>query len=533
MIRMLSRKLGYLRARAGKLNREANPPASTEEDLSDRLEVNLKAIRQALGETTDLAVRKSHDEDDPRRDWAIVYIDGLVDQNRINECVLNPLLAKKRTINSSREVSGLVATVFSVGSFSEVHDLRTLTSCLLEGNTVFLADQVAMGLALDTAGYEKRSIGQPNNEVGVRGPQRAFVEDIKTNMSLLRQVIRDKDLVFHQVVVGERSKTKVCVCYIRDLASDSLIREISARLKRIDTDSILASGYIEAFIEDNPFSPFPTISFTERPDVVSGKLLEGRAAILVDGNPESLTVPALLVEWFQRPDDYSYRPLYASLIRWFRYLSFFLSIAAPSFYIALTAYHQELIPTPLLITIAATREGSPFPGVFEVLIMGLIFEIIREAGLRMPRQFGQSASIVGGLVLGQAAISSGLVGAPVVMVVALTAITSFVVPYMAEVMTFMRLILLFLTAILGIVGLTFGFLFILIHFACLRSFGVPYLFPIAPSSTSGLGDMLLRAPLWWMRKRPEYIDAKDRIRRGNAPLPSAGSERRERKGNEN
>ncbi|MDP4178369.1 MAG: spore germination protein, partial [Bacillota bacterium] len=309
--------------------------------------------------------------------------------------------------------------------------------------------------------------------------------------------------------LGVRTKTDVCIAYISDLANPKLIEEIRQRLNRIKTDAILESGYVEQFIEDAPFSIFSTVANSEKPDKVAAKLLEGRAAIIVDGTPFVLTVPMVFIESFQSAEDYYSRYFFSSLIRLMRFTAFFINILAPALYVSLSTFHQELIPTPLLLTMVASHEGIPFPAVVEAGMMIIAFEILREAGVRLPRPIGQSVSIVGALVIGESAVSAGLIGAPMVIVVAITAVSSFVVPAQTDSGAIIRFILLILAGAMGGFGIAMGLFAIFIHMASLRSFGTPYLSPLAPLSTSDLKDTFIRAPLWSMNKRPKDISYHD------------------------
>jgi len=272
----------------------------------------------------------------------------------------------------------------------------------------------------------------------------------------LRRKIKNTQLKFEKITVGKQTKTDICIVYINGIANEKIVQEVKDRITRIETDSILESGYIEAFIEDAPYSLFPTVGNSEKPDIVSAKLLEGRIAVLTDGTPFVLTLPYLFIEAFQNSEDYYSRPYLATFIRWLRWLAFFISTFLPALYVAITTYHHELLPTSLLISIASANEGSPFPTIVEALLMLVAYEILREAGLRLPKAVGQAVSIVGALVIGDAAVSAGLVGAPMVVVVALTGICSFVVPTLTDVTTVTRFVLLILSGFAGMYGVILG-----------------------------------------------------------------------------
>jgi len=295
------------------------------------------------------------------------------------------------------------------------------------------------------------------------------------------------------------------------------LNEVRNRINKIRIDSILESGYIEELIQDEPYTLFPTIYNTERPDSVSAGLLEGRIAILVDGTPFVLLVPALFIQFFQSPEDYYQRADISSLIRILRYVAFFLALLTPSLFIAITTFHQEMIPPALLISIVAQREGIPFPALIEALIMELTFEILREAGVRMPKAIGTAISIVGALVLGEAAVQAGLVSPAKVIVVSITALASFISPSYNLAMTvrILRFIFMLLAATFGLFGVALGLLTMLLHLCSLRSFGIPYMYPLAPFNLSGQKDTLMRIPIWRMFKRPKLISSKNSVRQQN------------------
>ncbi len=311
--------------------------------------------------------------------------------------------------------------------------------------------------------------------------------------------------------------------YLKGIASDKVVEEVRARLDRIDIDGILESGYIEELIQDERYSPFPTMYSTERPDVVASEILEGRIAILIDGTPFVLTVPALMIQFFHAAEDYYQRADISTLIRIIRLISFVIALLGPSLYIAITTFHQEMLPTSLLIGLAAQREGVPFPAFIEALLMEVTFEILREAGIRMPRAVGQAVSIVGTLVLGTAAIEAGIVSAAMVIVVSITAISSFVFPAfnMSISIRMLRFALMGLAASFGIFGIIVGVIALVLHLCSLRSFGVPYVSPFSPMIIQDLKDTIVRLPIWAMLTRPRLISQKNIFRQNRPPRPKS------------
>ncbi|NLY74866.1 MAG: spore germination protein [Firmicutes bacterium] len=485
--------------------------------LAATLAANLDAIRRELNNSSDLIIRRFNLGGSYQDLGAIIYIDGLVDKNQVERSILRPLMLMKAPSSGRPDGDDRLADIelglITVGEIKRECRLTQVIEAVLSGKTVLLIDGSQKALVIATPGWEKRSVNQPDSEVIVKGPRDGFVETLRTNTALLRRKLGDPRLALETLQVGTRTKTEICIAYLKDIADPKLIKEIKQRINRINTDGIFSAGALEEFLEDASLSFFATMGYTERPDVVCSKLLEGRAAVFIDGTPVVLTAPFLFIENFQSPDDYTFKLFFGSMIRWVRYTAFLISILLPAVYVALVSFHQEMIPTQLLITTAAAIEGTPFPVVIEALVMGLVFEILREAGIRLPRPIGQTVSIIGALVIGEATVSAGLVGAPLIIVVAFTAITSFVTPTLVQEGTLIRFALTILSGFLGAFGITIGLLAILIHMASLRSFGVPYLSPITPMNLRDLSqDVLIRAPWWAMFTRPKVIGGQNRAR---------------------
>ncbi len=297
---------------------------------------------------------------------------------------------------------------------------------------------------------KKRSIEEPQAEAVVRGPKEGFIEDISTNKAMLRRRIRSSDLVFEDYIIGKQTKTKISIAYLQGIVNEDVLNGVKNRIGKINIDGILESGYIQQLIEDNPESLVSTIADTQKPDVVVGKILEGRVAVFCDGTPHVLTMPKVFIEDIQTSEDYYLRPYFATFLRGLRVFSLFLSIVLPGLYVALQTFHQEMIPTVLLITMAGAREGVPFPAIVEAFLMTLMLELIKESGIRLPRAVGSAVSIVGALVLGQAAVEAGIVSAPMVIVVAATAIAEFAVPSLTEAVIIYRFILILLGGFMGL-----------------------------------------------------------------------------------
>lgn len=511
MLRIIWKKIKYLMAIAdtelakGQEEGEVLPHADLEE--------NLNLLRERLGKSPDIIVRRLNFDQQYQTKAALIFVEGLTDEKVINEHILRPVMKAKGTgrgiKDNERLLEHLMAEVITVGGVQKTARIEQIVNGVLAGDTVFLLDGAINVLLLSTRGWQKRALKEPDTEVIIKGPKIGFVETLRVNTALLRREIGHPNLTFETLMVGKKTKTEVCLAYLQGLTNQRLVDEVKRRIRRINTDAILAAGFLEEFIEDAPFSPFATVSYTERPDVAAAKILEGRVAIFTDGTPVVNTVPALFIESFQNTDDYTFRPYYSTLIRLIRYLSFALSILSPAIYVSLATFHQEFLPTTLLISMAAATEGTPLPTVLEAVGLGIVFELLREAGIRLPRPIGQTVSIVGALVIGEAVVSAGLISAPTVIVVALTAISSFITPAQVGVEALLRLGLTIIAGALGAFGVVLALLVVLVHLASLRSFGVPYLSPLAPLVPRDLKDVAVRVPLWAMLTRPEFIGGKD------------------------
>jgi len=383
-------------------------------------------------------------------------------------------------------------------------EFDTCIQGLLNGQCALLLPHTHEVLLLDTAMAVNRAITEPKTETTVHGPREGLTEDLSMNLSLLRKRIKDPNLCVELLEVGSITKTKINLIYLHDNAQQEVVECFRTRIQSIETDAILDSTYVEEWIQDKTFSPFPTMLETERPDVATSHILEGRIVVLVEGSPFALVGPITFFQFFTAPEDYYQRADIATLLRWLRMFSFVLAVFVPSVYVAVVSYHQELLPTPLLINIAAQREVVPFPAFIESLIMLITFEVLREAGLRMPRIAGQAISIVGALVLGEAAVQAGLVSAAMVIVVSITAISNFVSPSYSFGIAQRLLLFVYITlgAFMGLFGILCGVLFTIVHLTSIKSFGVPYMAPVAPTVFPDLKDILVRAPRPLMKGTP-------------------------------
>lgn len=513
----MEKLLNKLRNRKGKKGKACtHSPNHTSPDLASCIQTNLDDIKLLFDKSSDIVIRTFKIRDECSTEAAIVYVDGLIAQKVINESAMKSLMLQSYSSvsNDERAQKNVFETIkehfLTISDVKEVKDMDEVVDQILSGDTILFVDGSPIALSLSTKGWENRGVTEPDSESVIRGPREGFSETLRTNTALLRRKIKDRHLIIEAIKIGKITRTDVAIAYVEGIASGDIIAKVKKRLDQIDVDSILESGYIEELIEDAPFSLFPTIANTQKPDVVAGKLLEGRVALFVDGTPHVLTMPAVFMEYLQTSEDYYSNPFYVTAMRWIRMLAFLSSAFLPSFYVAITSYHAVMIPVPMLLTIASSREGVPFPSIVEALLMGVIFEGLREAGVRMPRPVGPAVSIVGALVIGDAAIAAGLASAGMVIIVGITAIASFIIPNaeIANALVPIRLLMIIPAGILGLYGLILAMIILAAHLVTLESFGVPYLYPIAPLSVRGLKDTIVKTPQWAMSNRPHVLGSE-------------------------
>ncbi|WP_309864963.1 spore germination protein [Desmospora profundinema] len=429
------------------------------------------------------------------QEGVILYIESLTDTNLIRREVLQPLIRQQE--------GDLEETLLSVDIQKE-RNLANAVEAVVAGESVLILDGNREFFVLSTAVVHKRNLSEPENESVIRGPHNGFVEQLTVNLYSIRKRIESPHLTVRFIEVGRVTKTKIAIVYMRDLTNPDLVEEVERRIQSVSSDAVLSPGFIQEFTEDNPYSPFPQHLNTERPDRTVSNLMEGRVALLAEEDPTALIVPVTLYAFYQAPDDYNSRWLIGSFIRVLRFMSFMITTHLPALYIATISFHPEILPIELIFTIKDTLEQVPFPPLLEAMLMELIFELLREAGVRLPSRVGQTIGIVGGLVIGEAIVQAGLVSYTMIIVVALTAISSFLVPSheMSSATRLLRFPLMFAAATFGYIGISFGLMIIFIHLCKLKSFGTPYLAPLAPLRLKDMKDAFLRAPIWKMNQRP-------------------------------
>lgn len=493
------------------------------QDYRDQLTILLEGCSDAV-------IRQFHFGYQDRTPALLVYFDGLVDRQEIENNLLKPLMLELEMARQSSTLEGnnileqvkenilTMADILLLNTYDEVcHHISS-------GDTVLFIDGYNQALAVSTRSWQGRSIETPENEVVVFGPKEGFTETLRFNTALIRRRIKSTNLKIEHFVVGRISKTDVVLCYINGIVPVNLVNEVRSRLSKIDIDAVLDPQYLEEFIADHKSTIFTQAEHTEKPDRVCAHLLEGRIGIMVDGSPMALILPISFPQYWIAAEDYYTHFVPASLFRILRFTAFLLALTLPSLYVAVISYHQEMVPTALYLTIAATRQGVPFPAFVEALLLEATFELLREAGLRLPRAVGPAVSIVGALIIGDAAVRAGLVSTPMVVIIAFTGIASFVSPaYNAGIIVrIARFAFLISSAVLGFLGIMIMLILMLIRMASLSSLGLPYLAPVAPLNRAQLSDIIIRRPWFKSEKRPYLEGMENQIRQ----KPSDGQEER-------
>ena len=493
--------------------------------LVKSLDDNLQRIGDVCGSSYDLSINRylAGPEEVP---CAIVFFDAMVNQATAEEIFR---VVKIDTFKTGvkglgqKDIYNTVKDRMLAGEYTEGEDLNYFFEEISRGSTALLFEGTAKAILIESQGWESRAMEEPGSEKAIRAPRDGFVENIKTNTSLIRRRIRSPNLWIESLQRGSLSRTEVAFAYIKGLAGEEMLEELRSRLERIDVDAIQESGQLEEFIKDDFYSPFPAMLRTERPDRVVGGLLEGRVAVFTNHTPFVLLLPGDVNMYLHAPDDYNEIWPIGTFIRLLRYMSFLFSIFLPGLYVAILNYHLELLPSSLLLSIQAAREGVPLPLVGEMIIMDLVFEILREAGLRLPSAIGPAISIVGALILGEAAIWAGLVSPGVVITVAFTAVASFATPAfnLAVVGRMLRFFMTILGASFGFLGIQVGFLVLLVHIVSLRSFGYPMFAPFGPFIGQSMKDNIVRVMAPMMVSRPKLLGFREPERQpaGQKPRP--------------
>lgn len=500
--------------------------------IANSIEDNLAYLKQSFDLCHDIVFREFQFNVNRPCKAVLIYLRGITDLKIISEDILGPLMHEASNsvadqLQDDQVIKFVSSRLSTAASVERVQDHADIIRGIVDSKVALLIEGTDSALLMTAPGGEHRSINEPDSEPVVRGPKDGFVEDISTNLILMRRRLRTNLLKVEVLELGSFSRTRVAICYLQGIANDKVVEEVKIRLKRIKVDGVLASGHIEELIQDEPFSLFPLLFTTERPDRATACILEGRITIMVDNTPMCLVVPCTFTTLLQASEDYYINAEFSTFVRILRFVGLNFSLMLPALTVAVFSFHQELIPRSLLFSVSGARQELPFPIFLEILIMEVTFELLREAGVRLPKTIGQAISTVGGLVIGQAAVNAGFVSPLSVIVVALTAISSFTIPNYAAGTTIriLRFSLLVCAAILGMVGIMFGLMAILFHINSLRSFGVPYLSPISPYSFRDLKDTIVRVPWWAMTTRPRLFEGKEPERQARNQGPQKPDEK--------
>lgn len=445
-----------------------------------------------------------------KTDCALIFMDGMVNAEIINESIVKPLLIFDFDVFKNNSLEYIKNNVICANETECVSNLKTAVSSMLYGDSLLIVDGFPDIIVINTKGWRTRGISEPSDERVLQGPREGFDEAILLNIAMLRRKLPTPDLCVRLIKIGRKSDTKVYLCYLESLVNRKIVKKVEQGIKKFEIDAVLDSNYISELINKNKFSIFKTIGSTERPDIVAAKLLEGRVAVLVDGTPVALTIPYLFVENFQSDDDYYVNYLFAAVGRVLRYICFYLSILIPSLYLSLSTFHSELIPTSYLISISSARTGIPFSSFFECLVLIFVFEMLKETGIRIQQSSGHALSIVGGLVIGQAAVEAHIVSAGMLIVVALSGIAGLMLPKMKTAIFYTKIVFVLLSRLLGLFGLFVGWVILHIHLYSLNSFGVDYLYPSLKINKTNIKDTFFRTSWKNMIYRPKALSKNTR-----------------------
>ena len=462
----------------------------------------------------------------------LVYIDGMINSQIMDDFILKPLMLRNRNNlydgSQNKVVSEAVANNITVRKIKKFDLASYLLNCLIpqnsvkeisnfdevanginSGNCVLFVDTLSLAFDIEVKGFNQRSVDKPNNEIVIKGPHEAFVENIRTNTSLIRRIVNNENLIIENVEVGKITKTKCAVCYLKNVTNPDLVNEVKYRLNNLEVDSLLSAGELEQLIVDSNALGIPQVLSTERPDKATKYLLHGRVVVIVNGTPYGIIMPAVLVDFLTSSEDSNLKVNFGNFLRVLRVIASFITLLLPGLYVAITSFHQEILPTSLLYSILASRSSVPFPIIAEILLMEISFELIREAGLRVPSPIGPTIGIVGALVLGQAAVSAGIVSPILIIIVAITGIASFAIPDFSFGfhLRYFRFLFILLGFMSGFLGIGLG-LFVYISVLCsLQSFGVSFTSPFAPASQAK-GNGYLLPPIWKREYRAPYVASK-------------------------
>ncbi len=467
--------------------------------MYNSLKENISELKSSFADSADFTVRDMTLTSESDIKAALITIEGMCSKEVVALSIVQPLLSFEFSDTApDKIVDEIKASVLCTSELVEINSFKEAVMYSTSGFALLAVDGSSRMIAIGAQGFSFRSVSEPESEVVQRGSREGFTEPLRVNMSLIRRRIKSPDLVFETLTVGTSSQTQLMLCYLQKSVSRQILEEVKIRLNSCDLDTVLASGYLSEYLEDGSSkSVFSGVGISERPDTVCGKLTEGRIAVLVDGTPAVIIIPHLFVEEFQSIDDYSNRPYYAAFIRILKYLSFITAVFLPGIYTAFAEYHPEYFPTELLIKTSESLSNTPLPATLEVILMTFVYEVMREAGLRIPKSLGHAVSIVGALVIGESAVSAGIISTSTLMVVATAAICSYVTAALYPPIMILRFAFVLAGGIFGLWGIVLLCGCVLVNMCSKTSCGVPYMSSLAPFSLKRMRDTFVRAD--WKR----------------------------------
>jgi len=502
-----------------KKNKTSEVMYKEEFDNDTGMELTSANIKELLKDNCDVIIRELYINAQEDLTVTLVFIDVLVDTKVINDNILKPLTQEMSLgkAKSCEEIIDMIEHGVLYHTSQKTRD--NISDCIrdiMDGSAALIFDDVKKAVTFDVKDYEIRGITEPVNENVIKGAKDSFIEDFRTNIATLRRRIKSHNLVIEEIIIGRESHSKIGIVYLKGITNQHIVEELRNRLKKIDVDGVLTMGVIEENIIDNKYSPFPQITYTERPDKFCANILEGQVGLITDGFPLGSIVPATFNQFLQAPEDYSQNFIISSLIRLLRYVNLFITLLLPGFYISITTFNHEMLPTKLALSLELAKEGVPFPTFIEVALMLIAFEILVEAGLRLPKLIGQTISIVGAVIVGQAAVEAKFVSPGVVIIIALTAIASFTMPNqdLSNSLRLWRFILVIFSSFIGLYGLSLGALLLMIHLSKMEVFNTPYLVPFVSDENKQMQDTIFRLPFSTFIKRPIHLKTTDKKRQG-------------------
>lgn len=477
---------------------------NAEDKIYPRLNRSIAELKKIFGGSADLNIVRTEMSG---VSCAVATLEGMVSSSDLSKMLFTPMMDYSKLLATPQSVYEFISKkgIFSTEQ-KELKGLQEAAERLCSGFAVIFVDGVAKAVAISAQGFEKRSVSEPDSEADIKGAHEAFSDSLRTSMSLIRRRVKNPLLRFELLKCGKVSSTELCLVYIHGKTPDKLRQRVKSELENIKLDMVLTSGAVVPFVSDNKGSFFSGASTTERPDVLAAKINEGRIGVLIDGVPYAVVCPTLFVENFQTVDDYEEKPYFACYQRWVRYIAFFIAAFLPGVYVAGATHHPEMLSRALLLSLIASEESTPFPLVAEMLIVIIMFEILREAGLRLPKAVGGAVSIVGGLVIGDAAVTSGLISAPLLIVIGITATSSFVLPSLNQQTTMLRLAGVILGGLLGFFGIAVILIVTLVNACVTQSYGVPYTSPVSPFTLRAMRDVLTRVGFKRMEKHNMLVE---------------------------